>query len=101
VLYVSAGAGDKTSIALYLGAVAFTMLMTHAEEIILSRAGFRVGGSLSRRKLWIRAIPLGLILVALIVALSAPALGLWPVLIMVLGRPVSGRMFRGDATATD
>jgi uncharacterized membrane protein len=89
VLYVSAGQSDRTAIALYLGTVAFTMLMTRIEEVVLAAAGLRIGGALTRAEQWTVATPLILIAVALTLALTIPALGLWPVLILLLARPIS------------
>lgn len=89
VLYVAAGEGDRAAIALYLGTVAFTMLMTRIEEVILGRSGLRVGGPMTPTEVWTEAVPLILIVVALAVALAVPDLGLWPVLILPLARPIS------------
>jgi uncharacterized membrane protein len=88
VLYVSAGKGDRVAIAVYLGTVTAVMFMSRIEEGILIRSGLRSGPPLAKTDLWIETTPLFLISVALMLALVFPALGLWPVLILLLSRPV-------------
>lgn len=88
VLYVSAGRGDRVAIAVYLGTVSAVMFLSRIEEGILVRAGLRSGPPLTHTDLWIETTPLLLIVVALVLALAVPSLGLWPVLILLLSRPV-------------
>ncbi|WP_168176592.1 hypothetical protein [Williamsia sp. 1135] len=71
--------------------------MSRIEETILVRAGLRSGPPLTRADLWVETTPLFLISVALILALAFPTLGLWPVLVLLLSRPV----IRLAATVTD
>ena len=88
VLYVSAGRDDRVAIAVYLGTVSAVMFLSRIEEGILVRAGLRSGPPLTHTDLWIETTPLLLIVVALVLALAVPSLGLWPVLILLLSRPV-------------
>jgi uncharacterized membrane protein len=89
VLYVSASTGDRTAIMYYLGTVAFTMIMTRAEELDLARAGLLIGEPTSASQIWSKALPIIVILVAMGVALAIPSLGLWPVLSLLAAGPIT------------
>jgi len=95
VLKVSADPSDLLANGLYIGVVGLTMLLSRAEELVLVREHlFEPGAEPSPRQLQARWVPVALILIAFVVSLVWPALGLWPVALLVLSRPIGALVRR-------
>ncbi len=82
------GGRDRSGLALYLGTIAFLMIMSRFEEVLLARGGALGHEHLDRRSVIDNAVPVVLLLLALALALIQPAWGTLPLLLLVLTRPV-------------
>lgn len=88
VLVVSGSGTDRLALGLYLGVILLVRILLIVEEILLARAGSLGSARVTPLMMLHHAIPAGLILIALLVTMSVPAWGIWPVLLLVLERPV-------------
>jgi uncharacterized membrane protein len=89
VLVVSGSGTDRLGLGLYLGVVLAVRAMLMTEELLLARAGLLGSEHLAPRVVLRHAIPAALILLALLIAMIEPGWSMWPVLILVLQRPLA------------
>lgn len=88
VLVVSGTGTDRLALGLYLGVIVVVRTLLMAMELLLSRAGLLGRDRLDGRMLLHHLVPAGLILIALGMAMVMPGWGMWPVLVLVLERPL-------------
>jgi uncharacterized membrane protein len=89
VLLVRAPKRDLSALALYIVLLCVTIALLNLQELELLRAGaIDPERRPSPRELASRWVPIGVRLLALAGALLIPALGLWSLLLVVIGPPV-------------
>ena len=82
------GRGNRSSLAIYLGTIAFLMVMSRVEEIALARGGALVGERADRRSVIDNAVPVVLLLIALALGLAFPTYGTVPLALLAFTRPI-------------
>lgn len=95
------GVKDSSAAALYIGTLAFTTAAATAQQLILARkpelqheevrGGVAVVGSV---------ISTGAMLLALLISVVVPSVGLWSLLLLVLADPITGLINRRRRVAT-
>jgi uncharacterized membrane protein len=99
ILVVSGTGKDRLALGLYLGVITVVRIVLMAEDVLLARANLagtrHVGGHMLLRHL----VPIALLAVALAATMVIPAWGMWPVLVLVLQRPLRRVMTRNEEGA--
>jgi uncharacterized membrane protein len=89
VLEVSADSHDRLAKALYVGSMALALSCTRVQELELHRAGLLIDAELlTPRILACRWIVVGLTLLALIIAVAVPYIGLWALFLLFAQGPI-------------
>ncbi|WP_405496766.1 TMEM175 family protein [Nocardia sp. NBC_00511] len=90
--------GDRTAIGVYVGVIVFAMVVARIEELLLYRGGLLTDAdtlaAVGLASHWVSAVAA---VVALIVALALPSVGLWSLLLMVAAAPLPGLIRRRAA----
>ncbi|MFB2597402.1 TMEM175 family protein [Herbiconiux sp. P17] len=89
VLQVGAAHDDRLANIVYIGTIAVTTALLRSEEVVLARAGLlEPDATPTTRQLAVHWVPVGLTLLAAAIAAIAPQSGLYPLLLLLLGRPI-------------
>jgi uncharacterized membrane protein len=88
ILDVSSRHADRVALALYLGTIVVLMITARAEELLLARDRLLREERFSARLLLENAVPVALMLIALVAAMIMPQWGLWPVLVLVAAQRI-------------
>jgi uncharacterized membrane protein len=89
VLQVGASRDDRLANIVYIGSIAVTTALLRSEEVVLARGGLlEPGAAPSTRQLAAHWTPVALTVLAAAVAAAAPQSGLYPLLLLLLGRPI-------------
>jgi hypothetical protein len=89
VLQVGAAHDDRLANIVYIGTIAVTTALLRGEEVVLAHSGlFEPDAAPSPRQLAAHWVPVALTLIAAGVAAVAPEAGLYPLLLLLLGRPI-------------
>jgi uncharacterized membrane protein len=100
VLIVNSPGHDPVAAALYIGTVLVTAIAIRLQELIIVRADLLRPGTVPPPLfLWADWIVVGLLLIAFIVTVAIPATGLYPLFVVLLGRPISWLVLRGTSAA--
>ncbi|MCU1527487.1 MAG: hypothetical protein JWP75_1250 [Frondihabitans sp.] len=101
VIEVRAPGENKLAYVLYIGTIFVAMVSYRLEELLLFRAGHLEvthNGEWTRREQLIEWIPATLVVIAAIVSVTLPSLGLWSLVLIALGTPLK-RMLHSWASA--
>jgi len=102
VLIVDSPGHDPIAEGLYIGTVLVAQVAIRAQELIIVRERLVPGAAeVPAGVLWRDWIVVGLVAAALVVTLSVPAAGLYPLLFAVLARPLGYLARRGQPAAAD
>jgi uncharacterized membrane protein len=91
VIEVRAPSGDKLAYVTYIGTIFVSMVCYRVEELLLFTSGhLEVSDSAewTRREQLIEWIPAALVVVAAIASVTLPAVGLWSLVVVILGTPL-------------
>lgn len=91
VIEVRAPSGDRLAYVVYIGTIFVAMVCLRIEELLLFRAQhLEVTGEhqWTRREQLIEWIPAALVVVATIVSVTIPAVGLWSLALIATGAPI-------------
>lgn len=99
VLVVSGTGKDRLALGLYLGVIILVRILLMAAEVLLARAGLLGTQHLGGRMLMRHVVPAGLILAALVTTMVTPDWGMWPVVVLVLERPLRLLLTRNEEGA--
>lgn len=99
VVDVESSHADRGALALYVGTIVFLMIMVRIEELGLVRNGLLGDERVTGRFLAGLALPVVLASIALLITQLVPAWDLWPLLLLVLARPLWLMIDRSRATS--
>lgn len=101
VLIVNSPGHDPVAAGLYIGTILVTEVAVRLQEVVIVRAGLAPGEALPSRTLWTDWIVVALTLVALVITLTVPATGLYPLLLALLTRPLRWLLQRTSSATAD
>ncbi|MFJ4653348.1 TMEM175 family protein [Nocardia sp. NPDC088792] len=91
VLDVYSRRSDRVAIGIYVGVIVFAMAMARIEELLLYRSGLLTDATvLTPVDLASHWITVGAAVLALVVAVALPHIGLWSLLILLVAAPLPG-----------
>jgi uncharacterized membrane protein len=99
VVDVGSSQDDRGALALYLGTIVYLMIMVRIEEVLLAARGLLGDERLSPRFLVRLALPVVLALIALVITQLRPSWNLWPLLLLLLARPLWSLVDRRRSTS--
>ncbi|MEC3916804.1 TMEM175 family protein [Nocardia sp. CDC160] len=95
VLDVYSHHDDRLAIGIYVGVIVFAMAIARLEELLLYRGGLLTDAEeLTPTYLASRWLTVAAALLALVVAVAVPSIGLWSLLILVVAAPLPGAVRR-------
>ncbi|MEC3952049.1 TMEM175 family protein [Nocardia sp. CDC153] len=95
VLDVYSHHDDRLAIGIYVGVIIFAMAVARVEELLLYRGGLLTDAEeLTPAYLASRWLTVAAALLALVVAVAVPSIGLWSLLILVAAAPLPGVLRR-------
>jgi len=99
VLVVSGTGKDRLALGLYLGVIILVRILLMAQDVLLARGNLVGTRHLGSGMLLRHLVPIALLVVALVATMVIPAWGMWPVLLLVLERPLQQVITRNEEGA--
>ena len=97
VLVIESSGSTSFSSGIYIGTILVTVVAIRVQSTIIVRRGLRESDAPAIRTSWTNWLTVGLTVIALLIAVVFPATNLFPLFLLLLARPISLLVHRGDA----
>ena len=97
VLIVESSGSTSFSSGIYIGTILVTVVAIRIQSTIIERRGLREPDAPAIRTSWTNWLTVGLTAIALLIAVVFPVTSLFPLFLLLLARPISLLVHRGDA----
>jgi uncharacterized membrane protein len=97
VLIVESSGSTSFSSGIYIGTILVTVVGIRIQSTIIERRGLREPDAPAIRTSWTNWLTVGLTAIALLIAVVFPVTSLFPLFLLLLARPISLLVHRGDA----